>query len=103
MIKLAGNKSEIIQSHFRRLRFDQNNSGLINGPDSISDPVARRIRYTRSYPSAHGSAPAWLGSTRLGATQLALATDDEAGGSHYADVPVDWMLTWHADIMITAC
>jgi hypothetical protein len=34
----------------------------MNGPDSISDPVARRNRYTGSYPSA----PSRLGSTQLG-------------------------------------
>jgi hypothetical protein len=44
------------KSHFRRLRFDQNNFGLISGPDSISDPVARRLCCTESYPSARGSA-----------------------------------------------
>jgi len=44
------------KSHFRRLRFDQNNSGLMNGPDSISDPVARRLRCIESSPSARGSA-----------------------------------------------
>jgi hypothetical protein len=77
------------KSHFRWLRFDQNNSGLMSGPDSISDPIAHKISYTGSYPSARGSAP-----TRLGSTQP--AADDVAGGSHCADVSADWTLTWHA-------
>ncbi|KAJ6857921.1 hypothetical protein NC652_040444 [Populus alba x Populus x berolinensis] len=54
----------------RRLRFDQNNSGLINGSDSISDPVARRISYTGSYPSARGSAQFQFGSAQLGSAWL---------------------------------
>jgi len=49
----------------------------MNGPDSISDPVAHRISYAGSYPSASGSAPTRLGSIRLGSTQL---------GS--------WLMTW---------
>jgi hypothetical protein len=40
----------------------------MNDPDSISDPVARRIRYTGSYPSARSSAPIQLGA--LGSTWL---------------------------------
>jgi hypothetical protein len=63
--------------HFRRLRFDQNNSGLMNDPDSISDPVARRLRCTESSPSARGSAR--LTMARLNLAQL--AADDMAGGS----------------------
>jgi len=62
----------------------------MNGPDSISDPVARRIRYTGSCPSARGSAR----RTRLDLARL--AADDVAGGSHCADVSADWSLTWHA-------
>jgi len=45
---------------------------MMNGPDSISDPVARRISYIGSYPSASGSSR--------------LAVDDVEGGSHYDDV-----------------
>jgi hypothetical protein len=60
----------------------------MNGQDSLSDPVARRIRYTESYPSARGSAR--LGSARR-------ESDDVAGGSHYVDVSDDWTLTWHAN------
>jgi hypothetical protein len=64
----------------------------MSGSDSISNPVARRISYTGSYPSARGSAP-----TRLGSNSAWLMTDDVAGGSHYADVSADWSLTWHAN------
>jgi hypothetical protein len=60
----------------------------MNDPDSISDPVVRRIRYTGSYPSARGSAR--------------LAADEVAGGSYYADVSADWTLTWHANAMLTS-
>jgi hypothetical protein len=56
----------------------------MSGSDSISNPVARRISYTRSYPSARLNS-AWL------------TADDVAGGSHYADVSADWSLTWHAN------
>ena len=59
----------------------------MNGLDSISDPVARRLRCTESYPSASGSAPTRLGSTRLGSRD---------------DVSDDWPLTWHADVTITS-
>jgi hypothetical protein len=38
----------------------------MNGPDSISDPVAPKISYIGSYPSARGSALTQLASTRLG-------------------------------------
>jgi len=38
----------------------------MNDLDSISDPVARRISYAGSYPSARGSAPTRLGSSQLG-------------------------------------
>jgi hypothetical protein len=37
----------------------------MNGPDSILDPVTCRIRYTRSYSLARGSAPTRLDSTKL--------------------------------------
>jgi hypothetical protein len=59
----------------------------MNGLDSISDPVARRLRCTESYPSASGSAPTRLDSTRLGSRD---------------DVSDDWPLTWHADVTITS-
>jgi hypothetical protein len=53
----------------------------MNGPDSISDPVARRLCCTESYPSA-----------RL--------QNGSARGSHVADVSADWsmmwLMTWHA-------
>jgi hypothetical protein len=86
------------KSHFRRLRFDQNNSGLMNGPDSISDPVARRLRCIESSPSARGSAR--LTMARLNSAQL--AADDVAGGSPCADVSVDWLLTVHDDVTLTS-
>jgi len=62
----------------------------MSGPDSISDPVARRISYTGSCPSARGSARLNNGSARL-------ATGDVAGGPPFDDVSADWSLTWHAD------
>ncbi|KAJ6935030.1 hypothetical protein NC652_010120 [Populus alba x Populus x berolinensis] len=74
----------------RRLRFDQNNSGLINGSDSISDPVARRISYTRSYPSARLPLSSNSARLQLSSNSARLAADDMAGGSHYADMLVDW-------------
>ena len=67
------------KSHFRRLRFDQNNSGLMSGPDSISDPVARRLcsaqnltllhvywrhDYIMMTPSLFGSGT-WVGSSGI--------------------------------------
>jgi hypothetical protein len=67
----------------------------MNDLDSISDPVARRIRYTGFYPSARGSPPTRLNSARL-------AADDVACGSHYADVSTGWSLAWHADAMLTS-
>jgi len=68
----------------------------MNGPDSISDPVAHRLRCTESSPLAHGSAQlTWLGSTRLGAVRL--AAGEVAGGTHYDDVPDDCTMTWLAD------
>jgi hypothetical protein len=107
------------KSHFRRLRFDQNNSCLMNGSDSISDPVACRISYTGSNPSARGSAPTRLGSARL--IPARLAADEVAGGStvltcqltgrwhgmltsqlHQVDV-IPGMPTVHDDIIIMSC
>jgi hypothetical protein len=71
----------------------------MNDPDSISDPVVRRISYTGSYPSTCGSTPARLFLARL-------AVDDEAGESHYDDVSLTghWhgMLTVHADVTFTS-
>jgi len=58
----------------------------MNDPDSILDPVARRISYTGSCPSARSSAQ--LGSVHA---------DDVAGGSHCANVLADWTMTWHAN------
>ena len=63
----------------------------MNGPDSISDPVARRLRCTESYPLARGSARLLFGSARLGSVRL--ESGDVAGGSHVGDVAVDWTLT----------
>ncbi|KAJ6960484.1 hypothetical protein NC653_038505 [Populus alba x Populus x berolinensis] len=69
----------------RRLRFDQNNSGLINGSDSISDPVAHRINYTGSYTSARGSARLQLSSAPLGSAWLGsrLMTWQKTRGAHW--------------------
>ena len=64
----------------------------MSGLDSISDPVARRISYTGSCPSAR------LLSARLNSARFAV--DYVAGGSHYADVLADCSLTWHADAML---
>jgi len=44
----------------------------MNGPDSISDPVARRLCCTESYPLARGSARLQLGSAQLGSMPLGL-------------------------------
>jgi len=85
----------------------------MNGPDSISDPVARKISHTGSYPSARGSTPTWLGSARL-------AADDVADRSHCATVSADMACqlaywrhedAWHAwgaskrvgSLLISAC
>jgi len=54
----------------------------MNGPDSISDPVARRLRYTKSYPSARGLARLGSNTARLNSARL---------------VSDDWTLTWHAN------
>jgi len=67
----------------------------MSGPDSILDPVARRLCCTESYPSVRGSAQLQLGSAQLDSTRL--AAGDVAGGSHFAAVSDDWMLKWHAD------
>jgi hypothetical protein len=72
----------------------------MNGPDSISDPVARRLRYTKSYPSARGLARLGSNTTRLNSARRGAArleSDGVAGGSHYADLSDDWTLTWHAN------
>jgi len=42
----------------------------MNGPDSISDPVAHRLCCTESYPSARGSARLHNGSAQLSSTWL---------------------------------
>jgi hypothetical protein len=57
----------------------------MNGPDSISDPVARRLRCTESSPSARGSAQ--LNLAQLNSARL--AAGDVAGGSHNAYVSAD--------------
>ena len=70
----------------------------MNGPDSISDAVARRLRCTEAYPLARGSTRLLFGLARLGSARL--ESGDVAGGSHFGDVAVDWsmtwLLTWHA-------
>ena len=53
----------------------------MNSPDSISDPVTRRIRYTRSYSLARGSAPTRLDSTRL----------------------CSWLMRWHVGPTVLTC
>jgi hypothetical protein len=72
----------------------------MNGSDSISDPVAHRISYAESYPSARGLAP-------FCSAHLSLARGWWRGRwSHCADVAADWALTWHAtvhdDVTITS-
>jgi hypothetical protein len=64
----------------------------MSGLDSISDPVARRISSTVSYPSGHGSAPTRLGSTQLG---LWLMTCQSTGLWH--GMPI-----MHDDVTITS-
>jgi len=69
----------------------------MNGSDSISDPVAHRISYAGSYPSARGSAPTRLGSIRLGLTQL---------GSRlmtWQVVPLCWRGCWLGADMACYC
>jgi len=56
----------------------------MNGPDSISDPVARRLCCTKSYPSAHDSAQ--LNLARLNSAQL---------GS--------WLVTWQVGPTVLTC
>jgi hypothetical protein len=41
----------------------------MNGPDSISDPVAHRLCSTESYPSSRGSARLQNGSSQLGSAR----------------------------------
>jgi len=76
----------------------------MSGPDSILDPVARRIIHTGSYTSACGLATNQLSSSQLGSTRL--ATDDVADGSHMlmCQLIVRWHGTpnVHADAMITS-
>jgi hypothetical protein len=71
----------------------------MNGPDSISDPVAHRLCSTESYPSARGSARLGFKMARLNSARL--AADDMAGGTHSDDVSDDWTLTccWLYDDM----
>ena len=83
-------RNDLIKSHFRRLRFDQNNSSLMNGTDSISDPVARRLRCTESYPSARSSAQ--LNLARLNSAQLGSRLVTWQVGP----IMLTCQLTWHA-------
>jgi hypothetical protein len=86
-------RNDLIKSHFRRLRFDQNNSGLMNGPYSISDPVARRLCCTKSYPSARSSARlnSRLMTWQVGPTMLTCQLTGRWHG----------MPTVHAGVMLT--
>jgi len=93
----------------------------MNGPDSISDPVARRLCCTESYPSARGSATKRLGSARgwwCGrwvplCWRVCWLVDDVAADMacllcmltshlHQADV-IPGMPIVHADITIMSC
>jgi hypothetical protein len=80
----------------------------MSGPDSISDPVACRINYTRSYPSARGSAPTQLGSQlmtlHVGPTLLSCQLTGCWQGmpTVHADV-IPSMPTVHDDITNTSC
>jgi len=67
----------------------------MSGLDSILNPVACRISYTGSYPSARSSAP-----TRLGSNSARLAADDMACGSHFADMSADMACQL---CMLTSC
>ena len=73
----------------------------MNGPDSISDPVARKISYIGSYPSARSSALTQLASTRLGSAHdwwcgRWVPTCQLTGRWH-------GMPTVHADVIIMSC
>jgi hypothetical protein len=72
----------------------------MNGPDSISDPVARRISYTGSCPSARGSARLQFGSAhsaRLGSNSGPTVLTCQLTGCWHGMPPV------HANITITSC
>jgi len=60
----------------------------MSGSYSISNPVARRINYTGSYPPARGSAP--LGSAPLSSAQLISAR----GWWRVWWVPLCWRVNW---------
>jgi hypothetical protein len=60
----------------------------MNGPDSISDPVARRLRCTESYPLARGSAWVWWRGRWVPLWWRGCWLD--------ADWSMTWLLTWHA-------
>jgi hypothetical protein len=76
----------------------------MNGPDSISDPVARRLRCTESSPLARGSA--WLqnSSAQLGSAQLGsrLMTWQVGPTVLTCQLTGRWhgMPTWHAGVML---
>ncbi|KAI5596257.1 hypothetical protein BDE02_03G194400, partial [Populus trichocarpa] len=82
------------KSHFRRLRFDQNNSGLMNGPNSISDPVARRISYTGSCPSARGLARLQNGSAQLGSHMVTWQMEDSSSFYKLTAISTRWAMAW---------
>jgi hypothetical protein len=64
----------------------------MTGPDSISDPVARRISYTESFPSARGSAQTRLGSTQLSSRLMT-----------WHVVPLCWRVNWLGADMACHC
>jgi hypothetical protein len=68
----------------------------MSGPDSISDPVARRLCCTESYPSARGSARLQNGSAQLGLAWL--------GRGWWCGrwVPLCWRVYWQVDDMAAA-
>ena len=63
----------------------------MNGPDSISDPVARRLRYTESSPSAKKRLDSRLMTWQVGPYFCWRVRWLDA------NVSADWTLTWHAN------
>jgi len=78
----------------------------MNDPDSISDPVARRLRCTESYPSARGSARLQHSSAQLGSAQLgsSLMTWQVGPTMLMCQLTGRWhgMPTVHACVMMTS-
>ena len=77
----------------------------MNGPDSISDPVARRLRYTKSYPSARGLAR--LGSAWLQHSSAQLSSARRGSARVWWRgrwVPLCWLVRWlDADMACQLC